>query len=111
EASAREVPRFDLIFLGLGPDGHTVSLFPGHTALDETRRLVIPIADSPKPPPGRVTFTLPLLNAARNVVFLATGSEKREACARARRGDRALPAGRVSPAEGRLLWLIDRNAS
>lgn len=107
----REVPCFDLIFLGLGPDGHTASLFPGHVALAETERLVVRISGAPKPPPERVTFTLPLLNAARRVVFLAAGADKRDACARARRGDPSVPAGRVRPGEGRLLWLIDEAAA
>ena len=106
-----ELPRFDLIFLGIGPDGHTASLFPGHSALAEAERIVIRIDDSPKPPPERVTFTLPLLNAARTVAFLAEGSDKRDACSRARRGDPSIPAGRVRPSEGRLLWFIDETAA
>jgi 6-phosphogluconolactonase len=111
ETAPGEIPRFDLIFLGLGPDGHTASLFPGHPALAEAERIVIRIDGSPKPPPERITFTLPLLNAARTVAFLAAGPDKRGACTRARQGDPSVPAGRVRPGEGRLLWLIDEAAA
>jgi 6-phosphogluconolactonase len=107
----REVPRFDLIVLGLGPDGHTASLFPGHPALEETEHIVARITGSPKPPPERVTFTLPLLEASRVVVFLAAGAEKAGVVARAVRGDSTLPSGRVHPASGRLVWLLDENAA
>jgi 6-phosphogluconolactonase len=103
-----EVPRFDLILLGMGPDGHTASLFPGHAALAETKRLVVRIAGSPMPPPERVTFTLPLINAARAVAFLVTGAEKREAFLRAVGGDRSVPAGCVLPRDGALHFLVDQ---
>jgi 6-phosphogluconolactonase len=104
------VPRFDLVLLGMGPDGHVASLFPGHDALKVTERLVVRIAGSPKPPPERVTMTLPLLNAARTVLLVAAGSAKRDAAARARAGDRGVPAGRIAPVDGRLVWMLDSEA-
>ncbi|HEV8268068.1 MAG TPA: 6-phosphogluconolactonase [Thermoanaerobaculia bacterium] len=108
----RAVPRFDLIVLGLGPDGHTASLFPGHRALEETEHLIVKIDGSPKPPPERVTFTLPLIDAARAVLFLAAGAEKAAVVARAVGGDVGLPSGRVRPGgDGRLVWLLDENAA
>jgi len=108
---APAVPAFDLVLLGLGPDGHTASLFPGHAALAETERLVVRVDGAPKPPPSRVTFTLPLLNAARAVVFVVSGREKREALGRVLAGDRSLPAARVEPSEGERVFLVDRDAA
>ncbi len=110
-APPERVPSFDLILLGLGPDGHTASLFPGHASLDEEERLVLRVTGSPKPPPSRVTFTFPLLNAARCVVFLVTGSDKAEAFFAAMLGQRNVPAGRVNPLFGKLVFLADREAA
>ena len=93
----------DLILLGMGPDGHTASLFPGSPALDETARNVIP-ATGPKPPPQRITMTFPLLNAARKVCFLVKSAEKLSLVEKIVAGDQSLPAGRIR-AES-VTWLV-----
>ena len=108
---APAVPVLDLVLLGLGDDGHTASLFPGHPAARETERLVVKVDGAPKPPPSRVTFTLPLLNAARAVAFVVSGREKGAALARVLAGDRALPAACVDPPSGERLFLLDRSAA
>jgi 6-phosphogluconolactonase len=110
-APAPAVPVLDLVLLGLGEDGHTASLFPGHPALHEAERLVVRVDGAPKPPPSRVTFTLPLLNAARVVVFVVSGRGKRDALARVLSGDHALPAACVDPPFGERLFFLDRAAA
>ncbi len=102
-------PRFDLVLLGLGEDGHTASLFPGDPALEEPRAWVRAVIAS-KPPPERLTFTLPLINAARSVLFLVQGAGKREALFGVRRHDERLPASRVRPTDGELRFLVDQEA-
>ncbi len=113
------LPVFDLILLGMGPDGHTCSLFPNHPLLDEDRVFVAPISDSPKPPPERITLTFPVLNAAKNVYFVATGSSKVDIIPQVviskekleQMGSKALPAARVRPTNGTLKWYIDKAAA
>lgn len=97
--------RHDLLILGMGEDGHTASLFPGSPALDETVRNVIP-ATGPKPPPQRITMTFPLLNAAREVCFMATRKGKEEVLERVLAGDQQFPAARVRPVDGSVTWLV-----
>jgi 6-phosphogluconolactonase len=96
----------DLILLGMGEDGHTASLFPGMETLRETVRNVVP-AFGPKPPPQRVTMTLPLLNAARKVFFLAKGVGKTDILREVLSGDPALPSALVKPAQGEVAWLLN----
>jgi 6-phosphogluconolactonase len=100
------------VYLGLGPDGHTASLFPGHALLSAADRAVAGIADSPKPPPRRVTLTLPTINAARAVAFVATGASK-AAVVRAIFQDPGcpLPGALVRPDAGALDWFIDAAAA
>jgi 6-phosphogluconolactonase len=110
-ADAAGRPRFDVIHLGMGEDGHTASLFPGHPALREAQALVASIHDAPKPPPERLTLTLPVINAARAVLFMVQGASKREALARVLRRDPALPASLVAPVDGELRFIVDRAAA
>lgn len=95
-------PVFDLMVLGMGNDGHTASLFPGSTELDERERIVI-ATDQPHAGFHRVTLTLPVLNRARSVLFFVTGESKAPAFAKIQDGE-LLPAGRVLGAT----WVIDR---
>jgi 6-phosphogluconolactonase len=93
-----EEPVFDLVLLGLGPDGHTGSLFPGHDEADAAHAPVIPVRGAPKPPPERISLTLPVMRGARHTVLLATGEGKREALAKVRSGDATIPAARLGDA-------------
>lgn len=97
---------FDLVMLGIGPDGHVASLFPGHPATEVTDEIAVGVRGAPKPPPERVSLTLPALNRARAVWFVASGAAKAQAVALALAGDPSVPASRVS---GRLetRWLLD----
>ena len=107
-------PRFDLLLLGLGSDGHCASLFPGDPAVEERERLAVGVARAGLAPwVPRVTLTLPVLNAAREVLFLVTGADKAEAVARAFAGgpDPRVPASLVAPADGTLTVLTDAAAA
>jgi 6-phosphogluconolactonase len=94
----------DLVLLGMGPDGHTASLFPGHPALSAQGGAVA-VHGAPKPPPDRVSLTLPALRDARRVVIVVTGADKADALARARRGE--VPSGMIPGA----VVLADRAAA
>lgn len=113
------IPSFDCIYLGMGPDGHTASLFPGHKLLD-SGDLVEFITDSPKQPPHRITLTLPLICDAHNIIFVVTGKSKQEAIQEItsihqKKDEKALqklPAGLVTErACGTVTWLMDKDAS
>lgn len=107
-------PIFDLILLGLGPDGHTASLFPGHELLAEEDRWVAYLEDSPKPPPKRITLTYPVINHASRVAFVATGESKQDILAEIMDDPArtSLPASRVQPSNhGKLYWFVDDAAS
>ncbi len=117
-----EVPEFDLVFLGIGPDGHTASLFPGMAAVEETTRLVVATPAPDPSGPARLTVTLPVLNAAGAVVFLVQGAEKAavvrqilgaDGDASADSGAALLPAQRVQPTRpGAVVkWFLDEAAA
>lgn len=109
--SPGQFPRFDLILLGLGPDGHTASLFPGTPALRQQSHLVTSNRVE-KLSADRITFTYPVINHAACVVFLVSGRDKAGILREVFENDKAdLPAQKVRPANGKLLWLIDRGAA
>ena len=125
--------KFDLILLGMGPDGHTASLFPDHPLLEETTVTVASISNSPKPPPNRITLTYPIINSAHTVAFVAAGGSKAEnlpkvilpgAIVNMGNEDESskilsgsqpepplLPAARVRPETGNLHWFVDSAAA
>jgi 6-phosphogluconolactonase len=106
-----EFPRFDLVLLGVGPEGHTASLFPGSSALAERKRWVVANwVDKFKT--DRITFTYPVINNAACVMFLSAGADKAEIVQQVLENQKAgLPSQGVEPVEGRLVWMIDRAAS
>lgn len=105
------LPIFDLLLLGCGPDGHTCSLFPGHPLLRETDAWVAPIEDSPKPPPKRITLTLPVVTHAVRVAFVATGGGKKDVMKQIFDSDDGLPCALVNEAAGdRVSWFVDEPA-
>lgn len=103
---------FDLVLLGMGPDGHIASLFPGFPQLDETHRLAVEVFDSPKPPPQRISLTYPALNHAESVWLLVSGEAKAGVVALAVAGASKLqiPASGVH-GMNETLWLIDQDAA
>ena len=112
ERPASEVPIFDLVILGLGRDGHTASLFPHSSALDEEARFCV-ATEAPDGSP-RLTLTLPVINSARRVMMLVSGAEKAGMVAEVLEGFRlpkAVPAQAIAPVKGQLLWLLDEAAA
>lgn len=103
-------PLFDLVFMGVGNDGHTASLFPGHPQVDETERWVVGVSQAGQEPfVPRVSLTFPALASTRGMLFLVTGRGKREIMGRLLAGA-DLPAARAH-ADGSLVWLVDRDAA
>jgi 6-phosphogluconolactonase len=113
QLEAGPFPVFDMILLGMGPDGHTASLFPGTAGLQEKSRLVIANwVDKLKA--SRITLTLPVLNAGRCVAFLVSGTDKADALHAVLEGDapgEQYPSKLVRPTQGKLIWLVDRAAA
>lgn len=111
--SSGELPRFDLMLLGMGPDGHTASLFPGTSAPKETEKLAVDVWVE-KMHSHRITLTPPVFNHAVNVIFLVAGADKTQTLRSVREGpyepDR-FPSQLIRPAYGRLLWMVDRAAA
>ncbi len=105
-------PRLDFVIMGMGPDGHVCSLFPGHEALREETRWVLPIEDSPKPPPRRLTMTLPALALSELLVVGAFGRAKADPVRQALRDPASsLPVALAARAARRALFLLDSDAA
>ena len=106
-----EFPSFDLIFLGIGTDGHTASLFPGQIALKEKQKWVV-VVKGGNPNVSRLTMTYPLLNRAKRIVFIASGREKaRILKAVLENTESRLPACMIVPLTGEIIWLLDQEAA
>lgn len=106
------LPKLDLMWLGVGDDGHTLSLFPNHPGLFPSSNLVIPIHDSPKPPRDRISFSLRALQGVQNAMILASGSEKHAAVHAALGGNNspiALAVSIIETHEGNVSWLVDKS--
>jgi 6-phosphogluconolactonase len=105
------VPSFDILLMGMGPDTHVASLFPGHPALYEEERSVVAVHHSPKPPPTRISLTFPAIQAAREVWLIATGAEKARAVYLALTGGRLQAPAAGARGRQRTLFLLDRTAA
>jgi 6-phosphogluconolactonase len=111
EPEGDEFSLFDLISLGIGTDGHTASLFPGQSSLNEREKWVLSVKGG-KPNTIRLTMTYPVLNSGRQIVFLASGKEKAGIVKKALQANKSrLPAQLIQPVKGTLLWLLDREAA
>ncbi|CAI0452598.1 unnamed protein product [Linum tenue] len=114
KSEASGFPKFDLQLLGMGPDGHVASLFPGHPLCKESKKWVTHILDSPKPPPERITFTFPVINSSANIALVVCGGGKADVVQRALgnsgKNEEPLPCQLVSP-EGELKWFLDKSAA
>ncbi|KAK4273852.1 hypothetical protein QN277_017167 [Acacia crassicarpa] len=107
-------PKFDLMLLDMGPDGQVGALFPNHPVVSESKKWVTYVKDAPKPPPERITLTLPVINSASNIAMVVTGAGKADAVYTAIEKEEAagpkLPVQMVSP-EGELKWFLDKGAA
>jgi 6-phosphogluconolactonase len=102
-------PLFDIVLLGMGPDGHTASLFPGKPALTEKQRWVIDVPEPGLNPFPRISLTFPALNSAKSLAFVAAGPDKTAMMRRVLAGEQELPSAHISPV-GELVWFVDRAA-
>lgn len=106
-------PKFDVMLLGMGPDGHVASLFPEHPLVHEKEKWVTFIKDSPKPPSDRITFTFPVINSSANIALVVAGAGKADVVHKSLGDDKntdLLPVQMVSP-EGELVWFLDKAAA
>jgi 6-phosphogluconolactonase len=111
--SSREFPRFDLILLGLGTDGHTASIFPGTRAVSDMTNMVI-VYEVPKLRVERITLSRAVINNARNIMFLVSGADKALALANTLEGPSmrsTYPAQGIAPSDGQLIWVVDKAAA
>jgi 6-phosphogluconolactonase len=106
----KEFPQFDLVLLGLGQDGHTASLIPDHPAINESKRLAVPV-EAKGYAEKRVTLTLPVLNKAHAVFFLVSGPDKAPVLQKIMEGNTSFPAGKVNPQQGEVTWFLDQQAA
>jgi 6-phosphogluconolactonase len=106
------VPAFDVLLLGVGPDAHVASLFPEHPAVHETERTVIAVRNSPKPPPTRLSLTLPVISSAAEVWFVVAGDDKADAVSGGLSGAEYVQVPCAAPSGQRATrWLLDRGAA